>query len=126
MPNAQGFDYYFGSLGGNDNGRVAWHENNQPAGETDDMGSLTRIYTEKAIAYLRNQKGNPFFLYLAHKTRAPAHPAVILATAQAAAAKSAAASQPLHCQNEVYITLGNTNYANPGDGLLACLRRFCG
>jgi arylsulfatase A-like enzyme len=66
MPNAQGFDYYFGSLGGNDNGRVAWHENNQPAGETDDMGSLTRIYTEKAIAYLRNQKGNPFFLYLAH------------------------------------------------------------
>jgi len=68
MPNAQGFDYYFGPLGANDNGRVNFHENNQPAGRTDDMGSLTRLYTDKAIDYLRNRrdKSKPFVLYLAH------------------------------------------------------------
>jgi len=43
MPNAQGFDYYFGTLGANDNGTVTFHENNKPAGRTTDMGSLTRL-----------------------------------------------------------------------------------
>jgi arylsulfatase A-like enzyme len=68
MPIAQGFDYYFGPLGANDNGVVRFHENNEQAGETRDMGSLTRLYTEKAIAYLKNQRdpGKPFVLYLAH------------------------------------------------------------
>ena len=32
MPNAQGFDYYFGTLGANDGGGVAFHENNERAG----------------------------------------------------------------------------------------------
>ena len=68
MPNAQGFDYYFGALGANDEGNVAFHENNQPAGRTSDMASLTRLYTNKAIDYLENQrdKTKPFLLYLAH------------------------------------------------------------
>jgi arylsulfatase A-like enzyme len=66
MPNAQGFDYYYGTLGGTDSGHVVFHEDNTPAGETDDMGSLTRIYTEKAIAFLRAHRDRPFFLYLAH------------------------------------------------------------
>ena len=34
MPNAQGFDYYFGPLGANDNGIVRFHENNEKAGST--------------------------------------------------------------------------------------------
>ncbi|MFP6765494.1 MAG: sulfatase-like hydrolase/transferase, partial [Planctomycetaceae bacterium] len=38
MPNAQGFDYYFGTLGANDGGGVTFHENNQKAGSTRDMG----------------------------------------------------------------------------------------
>ncbi|MDE0837806.1 MAG: sulfatase-like hydrolase/transferase [Kiritimatiellae bacterium] len=68
MPNAQGFDYYFGTLGANDSGRVAFHENNTAAGSTDDMGSLTRLYTEKAIDYLKNRRtaDKPFLLYLSH------------------------------------------------------------
>lgn len=68
MPNAQGFDYYFGALGANDSGVVKYHENNQAAGQTKDMGSLTRTYTDKAIDYLKNKRdpGKPFALYLAH------------------------------------------------------------
>ncbi|MDG1893079.1 MAG: sulfatase-like hydrolase/transferase [Verrucomicrobiota bacterium] len=68
MPNAQGFDYYFGALGANDNGLVKFHENNEAAGSTRDMGSLTRLYTDKSIDFLRNKRapGKPFILYLAH------------------------------------------------------------
>jgi len=68
MPNAQGFDYYFGTLGANDSGRVAFHENNKPAGRTTDMGSLIRLYTDKAIGYLKDRRdpAKPFVLYLAH------------------------------------------------------------
>ena len=68
MPNAQGFDYYFGTLGANDGGKVGFHENNEPAGSTRDMGSLTTLYTDKAIAYLkeRREPKKPFALYVAH------------------------------------------------------------
>lgn len=68
MPNAQGFDYYFGTLGANDNGTVKFHENNDAAGSTKDMGSLTKLYTDKAIEYLneRRDPDKPFVLYLAH------------------------------------------------------------
>ena len=66
MPNAQGFDYYFGALGANDNGTVHFHENNEAAGKTKDMGSLTRLYTDKAIHFLKEERDRekPFFLYL--------------------------------------------------------------
>ncbi|QXD33475.1 sulfatase family protein [Candidatus Pelagisphaera phototrophica] len=68
MPNAQGFDYYFGPLGANDGGTVKFHQNNEPAGQTTNMGSLTRLYTNKAIDYLDNKRisDQPFLLYLAH------------------------------------------------------------
>jgi len=68
MPNAQGFDYYFGTLGANDGGGVSFHENNKPAGKTRDMGSLTRLYTDKAIDFLENRRDRtkPFALYVAH------------------------------------------------------------
>ncbi|MEC9031210.1 MAG: sulfatase [Planctomycetota bacterium] len=68
MPNAQGFGYYFGTLGANDGGGVAFHKDNEPAGKTRDMGSLTRLYTDKAIDFLENRrdKKKPFVLYLAH------------------------------------------------------------
>ena len=68
MPNAQGFDYYFGTLGANDGGGVAFHENNEPAGGTRDMGSLIGLYTDKAIDFLKNRrdKNRPFVLYVAH------------------------------------------------------------
>ncbi len=68
MPNAQGFDYYFGPLGANDDGYVKLHENNDPAGRIDDMGWLTRLYTDKSIDYLKNRRdpSKPFVLYIAH------------------------------------------------------------
>ena len=68
MPNAQGFDYYFGTLGANDGGGVAFHKDNEPAGKTRDMGSLTRLYTDKAIDFLENRRDRekPFVLYIAH------------------------------------------------------------
>lgn len=68
MPNAQGFDYYFGTLGANDNGRVVFHENNEKAGSSRDMGGLTQLYTERSIRWLKEQRdpGKPFALYLAH------------------------------------------------------------
>lgn len=68
MPLQQGFDYYFGALGANDNGKIYYHENNEKAGMSDDMGSITRTYTDKAINYLENirKDGKPFVLYLSH------------------------------------------------------------
>ena len=68
MPNAQGFDYYFGPLGANDGGGCTFFENNEPAGNTRDMASLIRMYTDKSIDYLKNKRDpeKPFVLYLAH------------------------------------------------------------
>ncbi len=68
MPNAQGFDYYFGTLGANDGGGVTFHENNKKMGSTRDMGSLTRLYTDKAIDFLKTRRDpeKPFLLYVAH------------------------------------------------------------
>ena len=68
MPNAQGFDYYFGALGANDSGRMKLHENNEEAGTTEDMGGVTTLYTDKSIAWLKEKRDpeKPFVLYLAH------------------------------------------------------------
>ena len=66
MPNSQGFDYYFGTLGANDNGRVMLHENFDEIGPTNDMASLTRQYTDKAIEFMKKNRERPFFLYVAH------------------------------------------------------------
>lgn len=68
MPNAQGFDYFYGTLGANDSGLVRFHENNDPASQTRDMGSLTEQYTDYAIQFLSQQRDpqKPFLLYLAH------------------------------------------------------------
>lgn len=68
MPNAQGFDYYFGPLGANDSGVVKFHENNQPAGTSNEMGELITLYTDKSIDWLKEKRDpeKPFVLYLAH------------------------------------------------------------
>ncbi len=68
MPLAQGFGTYFGTLGANDGGRVAFHEGNDPAGHTTDMGSLIRLYTDRAIDFLEHKRdpSRPYVLYLAH------------------------------------------------------------
>ncbi len=68
MPNAKGFDYYFGPLGANDDGVVSIHENNNPSVVIKEMSSLVKLYTEKSIQFLRQKRdpGKPFLLYLSH------------------------------------------------------------
>ncbi len=68
MPNAQGFDYYYGTLGANDGGVVKLYENNDYVRTEKDMSVFTREYTDKAIDFLKNKrdKDKPFVIYLAH------------------------------------------------------------
>ena len=66
VPNDQGFDYYWGTLGANDNGTVKLYDNRKPIGVDRDMASLTKRYTDKGIEFLRANKDKPFLLYLAH------------------------------------------------------------
>jgi arylsulfatase A-like enzyme len=66
MPNAKGFDYYWGTLGANDSARVVFHHDNEEAGRSEDMASLTRIYTDKGIEFLKANREKPFLLYVAH------------------------------------------------------------
>jgi len=66
MPNDQGFDYFFGTWGANDNGSVRLVRNRKPLETTRDMASLTRRYTDEAIQFIQKHKAQPFFLYLAH------------------------------------------------------------
>ncbi len=66
MPNAKGFDYYWGTLGANDDASVVFHHNNNEVDSTTSMASLTRIYTDKGIDFIRQNREKPFLLYLAH------------------------------------------------------------
>jgi arylsulfatase A-like enzyme len=66
VPNDQGFDYYWGTLGANDGGAVKLYKNRQPIGVDRDMASLTKRYTDKGIEFLKANKDKPFLLYLAH------------------------------------------------------------
>lgn len=65
LPTDQGFDSYFGTLGATDKGEVSFYENREQRGGTKDMGSLTGMYTDKAVAFIKAHKDVPFFLYLA-------------------------------------------------------------
>jgi arylsulfatase A-like enzyme len=66
VPNAQGFDHYYGALGANDRNQVTLYHNRQELETTNDMASLSRLYTDKSIDFLKQHKDEPFFLYLAH------------------------------------------------------------
>ncbi len=46
IPNDQGFDHYWGTLGANDSGAVRLYENRKPLDVDRDMASLTRRYTD--------------------------------------------------------------------------------
>jgi arylsulfatase A-like enzyme len=66
VPNDQGFDYYWGTLGANDGGAVRLYNNRNPIGVDRDMAGLTKRYTDKGIEFLKAYKDKPFLLYLAH------------------------------------------------------------
>lgn len=66
VPNAQGFDEYFGPLGANDGNSVTLYRNREKLEATNEMAALTRLYTDESIAFLKKHRDGPFFLYLAH------------------------------------------------------------
>ncbi len=67
LPNDQGFEYFYGTLGANDNGTVTLWRDRKELETTGDMGSLTKLYTDEALAFLERQgPESPFLLYLAH------------------------------------------------------------
>ncbi len=67
LPLAHGFDYYFGMPGPN-HGASDLYRNNKLITEKKnvDRDQLTRRYTEEAVAFIRQSKDKPFFLYLPH------------------------------------------------------------
>ncbi len=62
VPNDQGFDYYFGTLGANDRGKVIIYRNRDSLYLTEDMSSLTKMYTDEALEFIKKKKNEPFFL----------------------------------------------------------------
>jgi arylsulfatase A-like enzyme len=74
MPNAQGFDYFFGTPMHNgytelvDNRRfiVQLMRNSDVVESPADVNLLTKKYTEETIKFIRQHKDRPFFIYLSH------------------------------------------------------------
>lgn len=65
FPTHQGFDYFFGTPTSND--RVANLYRNEELIEPDtNMATLTRRYTDEAIAFIKQNQKQPFFVYLPH------------------------------------------------------------
>lgn len=65
-PLRRGFDSYFGILYSNDMRPVQLIDGETVAEYPVVQATLTRRYTERALAFLRAQRDRPFFLYLAH------------------------------------------------------------
>ena len=74
MPNAQGFDYFFGTPMHNGFTKEVDHErfivelmrNGEVVESPVDVNLLTQTYTDKAIKFLQRQQDKPFFLLLSH------------------------------------------------------------
>ncbi len=67
LPNERGFDTFYGLLHSNDQGKpVVWKDREVVEGHPVDQTTLTRRYTEKAVAFLEANRDRPFFLYLPH------------------------------------------------------------
>jgi arylsulfatase A len=77
LPMNQGFDYWFGVPYSNDNDSISapgndylegptlpLYENNSILERGVSMKTITKRYTTKAIEFIKQEKNNPFFLYL--------------------------------------------------------------
>jgi len=86
LPTRYGFDHYFGIPYSNDMQRPQADTGKEVVplmrdGQVielmndADQDQLNRIYTEAAVRFIREQRGNPFYLYLAHTAvHVPIHP----------------------------------------------------
>ncbi len=65
FPTRQGFDYFYGTPTSND--RVAnLYRNEELIEPASDMATLTRRYTDEAIAFIKKNAAQPFFVYIPH------------------------------------------------------------
>ena len=62
----EGFDYFFGVPYSNDMKPFYFISQTERVKEAPVMDELTATYTEKATAFIREHRDQPFFLYLAH------------------------------------------------------------
>ena len=65
LPTKQGFDYFFGTPTSND-GFVNLLRNDKVIEKHADMNTLTRRYTDEAIAFIERSRDKPFFVYIPH------------------------------------------------------------
>ncbi len=67
LPTDVGFDSFFGLLFSNDQGEpVLWNDREIVEQHPIDQTTLTRRYTERAVAFIEQEREEPFFLYLPH------------------------------------------------------------
>lgn len=75
LPRNQGFDHYFGLLHNldpveivyfEDKGGVPLLRNHEVVKRPADPAELTKLYTDEAISFMKQNKDDPFFLYLPH------------------------------------------------------------
>jgi len=66
LPTRQGFDYYFGIPYSNDMRPSILMEGDKIIEQPVRQSTLTRRYTERAIAFIEKNKDRPFFLYFPH------------------------------------------------------------
>lgn len=67
LPNDLGFDRFFGVLHSNDMQPLPlWRDRQIVEPHPLDQRTLTRRYTEEAIAFIEENRERPFFLYVAH------------------------------------------------------------
>jgi len=67
LPNANGFDYFYGTPGVNDMKPFRLMRDNEVIEEdVADQGTLTKRYTEEALAFMEREKERPFFLFFSH------------------------------------------------------------
>ena len=67
LPNDMGFASFYGLLFSNDQGEpVVWNDGRIVEHHPIDQTTLTRRYTERAMAFIEASDERPFFLYLAH------------------------------------------------------------
>ena len=65
-PCRHGFDRFFGLLYSNDMEPLHLYSDERVLEEAVDQAALTRRYTDEAIAFIRQNRNRPFFVYLAH------------------------------------------------------------
>lgn len=67
LPNDMGFDSFYGLLFSNDQGKpVVWEDREIAEAHPIDQTTLTRRYTQRAVAFIEENRNRPFFLYLPH------------------------------------------------------------